>query len=176
MLTFKGEPSVSCNSLLITYVSIKIRDLSCKLKVEWGMHCVKSVQIRNFSGPYFPVFSPNTRKYRPDKASVKENRDERKKWIVKDAVISHLQLLQTGFIRDQHCVKCVRIRSYSDPYSVRKRESSTKHTINIYLFNSNTRKMCEICSKLTIKTLKQRQWFWAYFTLFLVFLLLILNK
>ena len=122
------------------------------------------------------AFSPNTRKYRPEKASVKENRDERKKWIVKDAVISHLQLLQTGFIRDQHCVKCVRIRSYSDPYSVRKRESSTKHTINIYLFNSNTRKMCEICSKLTIETLKQRQWFWAYFTLFLVFLLLILNK
>ena len=31
------------------------------------MHCVKSVQIRSyFSGPYFPVFSPNTGKYGPE--------------------------------------------------------------------------------------------------------------
>ena len=30
-------------------------------------HCVKSVQIRRFSGPYFPVFSLNTRKYGPEK-------------------------------------------------------------------------------------------------------------
>ena len=28
---------------------------------EWsGHHCVKSVQIRSFSGPYFPVFRLNT--------------------------------------------------------------------------------------------------------------------
>ena len=32
-------------------------------------HCVKSVQIRRFSGPYFPVFSPNTGKYRPEKTT-----------------------------------------------------------------------------------------------------------
>ena len=33
------------------------------------LHCVKSVQIRSFSGPYFPisVFSPNTGKYGPEK-------------------------------------------------------------------------------------------------------------
>ena len=30
-------------------------------------HCVKSVQIRVFSGLYFPVFSPNTGKYEPEK-------------------------------------------------------------------------------------------------------------
>ena len=39
-------------------------------------HCMKSVQIRSFSGPYFPVFglntetygvSPNTGKYGPEK-------------------------------------------------------------------------------------------------------------
>ena len=29
--------------------------------------CVKSVQIRSFSGPHFPVFSPNTGKYGPEK-------------------------------------------------------------------------------------------------------------
>ena len=32
-----------------------------------GEHCVKSVQIRSFFGPYFPVFSPNTVKYVPEK-------------------------------------------------------------------------------------------------------------
>ena len=48
---------------------------------------------------------------------------------------------------------------------------------DIYLFkfnNGNTRKRCEICSKLTIKTPKRRQT--TYFTPFLVFLLLTLNK
>ena len=29
---------------------------------------MKSVQIRSFSGHYFPVFSPNTGKYGPEKA------------------------------------------------------------------------------------------------------------
>ena len=31
------------------------------------LHCVKSVQIRSFSGPYFPVFSPNKGKYGSEK-------------------------------------------------------------------------------------------------------------
>ena len=30
-------------------------------------HCVKSVQIRSFSGSCFPVFTPNTGKYGPEK-------------------------------------------------------------------------------------------------------------
>ena len=30
-------------------------------------HCVKSVRIRSFSGPYFPVFTPNAGKYGPEK-------------------------------------------------------------------------------------------------------------
>ena len=60
------------------------------------------------------------------------------------------------------------------------------YQINIYLFRSkkrNTRKSCEICSKLTIKTLERRQWrrsgifivnFEHILHLFLVFLLLTL--
>ena len=31
------------------------------------MHCVKSVQIRSFSGQYFPVFKLNTGKCGPEK-------------------------------------------------------------------------------------------------------------
>ena len=31
--------------------------------VNWRYHCVKSVQIRTFSGPYFPVFRLNTEIY-----------------------------------------------------------------------------------------------------------------
>ena len=61
-------------------------------------------------------------------------------------------------------------------------------TANIYLFkvnNRNTRKSCEICLKLTIKTLEQRYWrrsevfivnFEHISHLFLVFLLLTLSK
>ena len=30
-------------------------------------HCLKSVQIRSFFGPYFHVFSPNIGKYSPEK-------------------------------------------------------------------------------------------------------------
>ena len=59
---------------------------------------------------------------------------------------------------------------------------------NIYLFkvnNRNTRKKCEICSKLTIKTPERRQWccsgvfivnleYISHF--FLVFLLVTFNK
>ena len=59
---------------------------------------------------------------------------------------------------------------------------------NIYLYkinNRNTRKRCEICSKLTIKTPERRQWrrsgvfivnFEHILHLILVFLLLALNK
>ena len=34
-------------------------------------HCVKSVRIRSFSGPYFPVFSPNARKYGQEKLRIR---------------------------------------------------------------------------------------------------------
>ena len=30
---------------------------------ENGYHCVKSVHIRSFSGPYFPAFGLNTERY-----------------------------------------------------------------------------------------------------------------
>ena len=33
-------------------------------------HCVKSVHIRSFSGPYFPVFSLNAGKYGPGKLRI----------------------------------------------------------------------------------------------------------
>ena len=61
-------------------------------------------------------------------------------------------------------------------------------TTNIYFFkdnNRNTRKRCEICLKLTIKKIEQRQWrhfgvfivnFKHFLTPFLVFLLLALNN
>ena len=39
-------------------------------KVITELHCVKSVQIWSLSGPYFPVFSPNMGKYRPEKLCI----------------------------------------------------------------------------------------------------------
>ena len=44
--------------------------------------------------------------------------------------------------------------------------SESKLAANIYLFkvnNRDTRKRCEICSKLTIKTPERRHWLWIYF-------------
>ena len=34
-------------------------------------HCVKSVHIRSFSGPHFPVFRTNTRKYGAEKLPIR---------------------------------------------------------------------------------------------------------
>ena len=36
-------------------------------------HCVKSFQIRSFSGPLFPVFGQNTGKYGPEKTPYLDN-------------------------------------------------------------------------------------------------------
>ena len=42
-------------------------NLSIRSVVVQSKHCVKSVQIRSFAGPYFSVFSSNTGKYGPEK-------------------------------------------------------------------------------------------------------------
>ena len=34
-------------------------------------HCVKDVRILSFSGPYFPIFSPNAGKYGPEKIRLR---------------------------------------------------------------------------------------------------------
>ena len=34
-------------------------------------HCVKIVRIWSFSGRYFPVFSPNAKKYGPEKLRIR---------------------------------------------------------------------------------------------------------
>ena len=39
--------------------------LKVKLQIA-EYHCVKSVQMQNFSGPYFLVFSPKIEKYWPE--------------------------------------------------------------------------------------------------------------
>ena len=45
---------------------------------DFSIHCVKSVRIGSYSGPYFPafglnlsVFSPNTGKYGPEKLQIR---------------------------------------------------------------------------------------------------------
>ena len=43
---------------------------SAKIKYVELIHCVESVQIRSFSGPYFPVFIPNTGKHGPEKLHI----------------------------------------------------------------------------------------------------------
>ena len=40
-------------------------------KIE--MHCVKSVHIRIFSGPYFPAFELNTERYRVSRKKIQRD-------------------------------------------------------------------------------------------------------
>ena len=42
-----------------------------KRNFRFGDHCVKSVFIWSFSGRYFPAFSLNAGKYRPEKLRIR---------------------------------------------------------------------------------------------------------
>ena len=44
----------------------------------WALHCVKSVRIRSYSGPYFPTFGVNTERY---EVSVRIQSEREKMWI-----------------------------------------------------------------------------------------------
>ena len=45
--------------------------LASRRVVLLDLHCVKSVRIQSFSGPYFTVFSSNARKYGPEKLEMR---------------------------------------------------------------------------------------------------------
>ena len=54
--------------MMLTHVRkiLNLRSTSLIIKIfqcVWSKHCVKSVQIRSFSGPYFPAFGLNTETY-----------------------------------------------------------------------------------------------------------------
>ena len=54
--------------VIIIHIILHIIRSYTRLKVTFVLsHCVKSVQIRNLSGPYLPVCSLDTRKYGPEK-------------------------------------------------------------------------------------------------------------
>ena len=56
----------------VKFASIRINSSLKNLNKRYYLHkhCVKSVQIRRFSGPYFLVFSPNTGKYGSEKLHI----------------------------------------------------------------------------------------------------------
>ena len=56
------ESVVTCNVIKIAWLA-NVDNFSGTLRYR----CVKSVQIRSFSGPYFAVFGPKTGKYGPEK-------------------------------------------------------------------------------------------------------------
>ena len=76
-----GKNSPQFKSVCIT--DIPDDEIMAKLEVLCIKHCVKSVRIRRFSGPYFPafglnmgiyseisVFSPNSGKYGPENSET----------------------------------------------------------------------------------------------------------
>ena len=65
----------------------------------------------------------------------------------------HVFLLLTLNFGDFHLVRAIK--------KDEQRSQQTRYPANIYLFKDNnrkTRKRCDICSTLTIKTPEQRQW------------------
>ena len=47
-------------SILVESCGLYTRKLSLSVLIEKYYHCVKSVRIRSFSGPYFPAFGLNS--------------------------------------------------------------------------------------------------------------------
>ena len=43
-----------------------VAEIITKSAKDLNSHCVKSVRIRSYFGPHFPVFSPNARKCGPE--------------------------------------------------------------------------------------------------------------
>ena len=56
----RNPPTTSIEPVTLNQYWTCIVTKFCLLQVNRSQHCVKSVRIRSFSGPYFPVFSPNT--------------------------------------------------------------------------------------------------------------------
>ena len=108
-----------------------------------------------------------------------------------DLVTFAEEILNGNFIfcpvnRSSSCTNYLRFRSSEDFLDLSVAENA--FSVGIYLFkvnDENIRTMCDICSKLTIKTPEQSQWchsgvFVVHFEkncyIFLVFLLMSLNK
>ena len=104
-----------------------------------------------------------------------------KEWFLKNQLVPLL-------LHRKELIKILRNFSKSvEPRIMSSMPFTFTCTANIYLFrgnNGNTRKRCEICSQLTIKTQKRRHWcrsgvfvvFEPISQFFLVFLLLTLNN
>ena len=67
-----GKNMVQKNSILGLLYAIRLLDMTCQWKYGRGfkfaaishkLKCMKSVSIRSFSGPYFPIFKLNTETY-----------------------------------------------------------------------------------------------------------------
>ena len=123
------------------------------------IHYVKCVRIRSFSGQYFPAFRLNTERYSvfPHiQSECGKNRPEKlriRTLFTQCPVCTNIPFLFNVFHYSIAITSCdwlwfLLFHTCPDP-------------ANIYLFkvnNRNTRKRCETCSKLTIKTPERRQW------------------
>ena len=85
-------------------------------------HCVKSVRIRSFPGWYFPTFGLNTDQKNFEYERFSRSNNFQSLLLILNQSNQFLQFFITdfGYIfvlkRDEHCVKRVRIRSYSGSY------------------------------------------------------------
>ena len=94
-------------------------------------------------------------------------------WLCKHEKYQKQQTFQWIFVLNSIKHKFFNVSIINQRFSdvFRKRpvpwsELKTTCPVNIYLFkvnNRNTKKRCEVCSKLTIKTPERLHWPWTYF-------------
>ena len=69
--------------------------LNKRVVKEGGIKCkeyyLKNFQIGVFSGPYFPVFSRNTKKYRPEKTPYWDTIDAVEAFLCKSVCMGYVQ-------------------------------------------------------------------------------------
>ena len=61
---------LTLNMQLLTGLVFQSKNIN-DIENQLNEHCLKSVRICSFSGPYFPVFSPNAGKYGPEKLRIR---------------------------------------------------------------------------------------------------------
>ena len=61
----------------LTIFHVELFNQKCLLEGPEYTHCVKSVRIRSYSGPYFPALGLNTDRYEVcDDVRIRENTDQ----------------------------------------------------------------------------------------------------
>ena len=133
------------------------------------MHCVKSVRIRNYSGRYFPAFGLNTDQNNSEQETfyaviligITNNKEKCSGQRCKFRKEKNVRQNSNSRLPQSQLCKCLRVT-----YILKLPRRTIIMTLygitfttkfDMYVKRRNIRKSCEICSKLTMKTVARLQ-------------------